>query len=706
MYKQQPKLRWSQTLSALILAVGLLVMPLAPPTPTAHPTHNNGTAIDNPISNQWAETSPSELGGTTPASLASDLYSRFVAPKPVAAQSLIPPNLWVDGMPTPGNSNQVVYNVNIALTASGKLFGTDYPSLTMKFWCYDMTTGTSCTGYPFQHDYYDYPYYDPTTGQAFTGIVQSRMVAIGERVYFLVGGPEADFPVTNTYIFCWDVSTRSTCGESPEYSIGAGLALIDGKLYTHSYAGGASTNPEIHCYDPDDSLNSCPGYPAAGDMSLSSSRPFTILQTVGSRLYIAGGGYITCFDTSTSATCSGWPVGAPIYIPDVVPASIGITHHALVARTNVNGVVDGICSGGWQSGTNNASNPIGTGGIVCFDLDGSDPLLIQMGVYQRASNSSAMNLQPFGTRVFWLNRNNPTIDTVFDDKVTLQCWDWATNANCTGNAYTNGAITMESYRAFHYSTVSDGACLYITGPRDETRAPSLDPDYHVHAIDPHTGEVCSRAAADNNAPSAVNDTATTPSETALNGDASTNDSDPDGDSLLFAKITDPANGTVTVNPDGSYVYTSNAGFSGTDSFTYRIDDLHGSTDTATVTINVTVLDTTPPAVTISGQPASHNGSSPFTANINFDEDVTGFDASDVNATNGTVDSITGGPQNYLATITPSGTSDVTISVPANVAQDGTGNPNTASNSVSVPYVAVDTTPPARHHQWAASQPQR
>ena len=92
------------------------------------------------------------------------------------------------------------------------------------------------------------------------------------------------------------------------------------------------------------------------------------------------------------------------------------------------------------------------------------------------------------------------------------------------------------------------------------------------------------------------------------------------------------------------------------------------------------------------QPAT-TVAAPFTANINFDEDVTGFDASDVNATNGTVDSITGGPQNYLATITPSGTSDVTISVPANVAQDGTGNPNTASNSVSVPYAAVTTKGP-------------
>jgi VCBS repeat-containing protein len=45
-------------------------------------------------------------------------------------------------------------------------------------------------------------------------------------------------------------------------------------------------------------------------------------------------------------------------------------------------------------------------------------------------------------------------------------------------------------------------------------------------------------------------------------------------------------GTVTVNPDGSFAYTSAAGYTGTDSFTYTITDAGGFADTATVTVSV------------------------------------------------------------------------------------------------------------------------
>lgn len=50
--------------------------------------------------------------------------------------------------------------------------------------------------------------------------------------------------------------------------------------------------------------------------------------------------------------------------------------------------------------------------------------------------------------------------------------------------------------------------------------------------------------------------------------------------------TQPTNGTVVVNPDGSFTYTPSAGFVGTDNFTYTIINNVGDTETATVTIRV------------------------------------------------------------------------------------------------------------------------
>ncbi len=51
-----------------------------------------------------------------------------------------------------------------------------------------------------------------------------------------------------------------------------------------------------------------------------------------------------------------------------------------------------------------------------------------------------------------------------------------------------------------------------------------------------------------------------------------NDTDPDGDPLSASLSSQPGHGSVTLNPDGSFAYTPNAGFSGDDSFTYEVSD--------------------------------------------------------------------------------------------------------------------------------------
>ncbi|MRX28738.1 Ig-like domain-containing protein, partial [Kangiella sp. HZ709] len=63
----------------------------------------------------------------------------------------------------------------------------------------------------------------------------------------------------------------------------------------------------------------------------------------------------------------------------------------------------------------------------------------------------------------------------------------------------------------------------------------------------------------------------------------------------FSLDTDVSNGTLTFNADGSYDYSPDANFNGTDSFSYIITDADGDTDIATVTITVTAVDDTPTA---------------------------------------------------------------------------------------------------------------
>lgn len=92
----------------------------------------------------------------------------------------------------------------------------------------------------------------------------------------------------------------------------------------------------------------------------------------------------------------------------------------------------------------------------------------------------------------------------------------------------------------------------------------------------------------NDPPVAQNHAYTTPYATAVNGNAATGSSDPNaGDVLSFAQLSNPAHGTVSMNADGSYTYTPNAGFAGTDTFTYQVSDGKGGTATATETITIT-----------------------------------------------------------------------------------------------------------------------
>ena len=89
----------------------------------------------------------------------------------------------------------------------------------------------------------------------------------------------------------------------------------------------------------------------------------------------------------------------------------------------------------------------------------------------------------------------------------------------------------------------------------------------------------------NDAPVAVNDTASTPPDTAVIINVLNNDSDLENDSLTITAVTQGSQGTVTHNGT-TVTYTPNANASGNDSFTYTISDGNGGTDTATVTVQL------------------------------------------------------------------------------------------------------------------------
>ena len=101
----------------------------------------------------------------------------------------------------------------------------------------------------------------------------------------------------------------------------------------------------------------------------------------------------------------------------------------------------------------------------------------------------------------------------------------------------------------------------------------------------------------NTAPTAVDDTATTAVDAAVDINVVANDIDPDSDSgttLSVTAVTIPSNGTAAI-VSGSMTkvtYTPNASFNGADSFDYTLSD---GTDTDTGTVTVTVGPPAAPA---------------------------------------------------------------------------------------------------------------
>ncbi len=118
----------------------------------------------------------------------------------------------------------------------------------------------------------------------------------------------------------------------------------------------------------------------------------------------------------------------------------------------------------------------------------------------------------------------------------------------------------------------------------------------------------------NPAPAAVGDSFATNEDTPVSGSVASNDSDPDGDTLNYVKLTDPANGTVVFNSDGTFTYTPTGDFHGPDSFDYQAIDADGEVSTATVNISVDPVND--PPVVISNVPdQSSNDSDPIILDV-------------------------------------------------------------------------------------------
>lgn len=110
-----------------------------------------------------------------------------------------------------------------------------------------------------------------------------------------------------------------------------------------------------------------------------------------------------------------------------------------------------------------------------------------------------------------------------------------------------------------------------------------------------TGSIVVNVSAVNDSPILINATPSVQEDNSLIGNVTPNASDADSnlDINSFMVIDAPANGTITMNPSGAYTYKPKANFNGTDSVHFKVCDLTGLCDTATLIISVTSVNDAP-----------------------------------------------------------------------------------------------------------------
>jgi hypothetical protein len=225
-------------------------------------------------------------------------------------------------------------------------------------------------------------------------------------------------------------------------------------------------------------------------------------------------------------------------------------------------------------------------------------------------------------------------DTVLSDSVAGNDTDTegdATYALETGPA--NGSVTVNPDGTFTYTPDAD-----FFGTDSFTYTLS-DGEFSSTA----TASITVTDVVDNTAPVATNDSFTIAEDTVLSDSVAGNDTDTEGDAT-YALETGPANGSVTVNPDGTFTYTPDADFFGTDSFTYTLSDGEFSS-TATASITVTdVVDNTAPVAT--------NDSFTIAEDTVLSDSVAG---NDTDTEGDATYALETGPANGSVTVNPDGT---------------------------------------------------
>ncbi len=197
-------------------------------------------------------------------------------------------------------------------------------------------------------------------------------------------------------------------------------------------------------------------------------------------------------------------------------------------------------------------------------------------------NINAVNLPPTASEASFSTSMNSTVNG------QLQAED------PDGDSLT---FALETEPTLGNATISASGVFSYTPDQGQTGTDSFTFKVNDGTVDSQPATVSININAVNQPPTANNVVLLTSKNTAINGQLQ--GEDPDGDPLSYSLVTDPSKGTVTISANGIFSYSPRQNETGTDSFTFKVND--GTADSAPATVTITI-DATTAGVSFSWDP--------------------------------------------------------------------------------------------------------
>ena len=343
--------------------------------------------------------------------------------------------------------------------------------------------------------------------------------------------------------------------------------------------------------------------PANGTLTLQSDGGFTYTANDGfsgtdTFTYVTSDGTDSSSAATVTITVAEVQQGSPIAVADTYSTNEDETLRVVVAdgllANDSDPDGDALTVSIVNTTTNGTLFPSATGSfnyIPTTDFSGTDSFTYSVSDGQLSAEGTAtITVVPINDDPV---ASDDALQTNEDEPLTLNAADGllANDSDVDGDNLT--AAIVDSPSSGVVALNGDGSFTY-TPDADFSGADSFT--YRIEDGNGGSDDATANITVDSveDAPAATEDNYTVAEDEVLAIDAVmgllANDIDGDGDSLTASVATDPERGSVVVESDGSFTYTPNADFFGSDSFRYVANDGTANSEPATVSIEVTSVD--------------------------------------------------------------------------------------------------------------------